>query len=268
MTEILVTGGTGNLGRELVPRLIARGHAVRVLTRRERYGPNGERFVRGDLITGEGLDEAVKDVDAIVHCATGAADSGLRGVISQKATQTTDVDPTARMLERAKALGGSPFVLYISIVGIDRIPIGYYKTKLATERVIEASGLSHTILRTTQWHTLAAELGRRVLRGPVAFVPRGMKSQLLDAGEVAERMVKLFDERPAGRAPDMGGPEVLDLSDIVRSYARAVGKRRPVVGVPLPGKGMAGFRAGYNLTPEHADGRITWAQWLERNVSR
>ena len=98
-------------------------------------------------------------------------------------------------------------------------------------------------------------------------VPTGVRSQLLDPGEVAQRMASLIESGPSGRAADMGGPEVLDFADIARSWLRAKKKSRPVVSVPFPGKAIAGFRAGYNLTPEHKDGRITWEQWLASNVS-
>jgi hypothetical protein len=60
----------------------------------------------------------------------------------------------------------------------------------------------------------------------------------------------------------MGGPEVLDLRAVARTFLRATGRRRPVASLSVPGRAMAGFRAGHNLTPDHADGRITWEQWL------
>src|SRR2546425_12316651 len=110
------------------------------------------------------------------------------------------------MLQTAKQSGGSPYVLYISIVGVDRIPLPYYRAKLDTERVIEQSGLPHTIFRATQFHSLGWEFGRRLDRSPVMMFPRGVSSQLVDQGEVAQRMVELFESRPPGRAADMGGP--------------------------------------------------------------
>lgn len=263
MSELLVTGGTGALGSELVPRLVSRGHTVRVLSRRENPPvPPGVTAVRGDLTTGSGLEEAVAGVDSIVHCASGTGT--IRGIISYKVAKRTDVDATERMLEHAKR-SGSPHVLYISIVGIDKIPLPYYRAKLDTERVIERSGLPYTIFRATQFHSLGWEFGRRLDRSPVVMTPRGARSQLVDQGEVAERMAELMETRPQ-RAPDMGGPEVLEFPSIMRSYLRAVGKRRAVVAVPIPGKAMAGFRAGHNLTPEHADGRITFDEWLARKV--
>lgn len=262
MAEVLVTGGTGNLGRELVPLLVTKGYGVRVLSRRERPNvPTGARAARGDLVTGAGVEDALEGVDVIVHCASGTGT--VRGLLYRSAKRT-DVDATARMLDVAKRNGIQPLVLYISIVGIDRIPLGYYRAKLETESVIKASGLPHTILRTTQWHTLAFDFCERMTRVPLVSVPQGMRAQLLDPAEVAERMSALLDAGPIGMAPEMGGPVALEFDAIVRTYLRATSKRRVVLRIPVPGKTMAAFRAGYNLTPDHADGKVSWKDWLTR----
>jgi len=266
MTQVLVTGGTGDLGRELVPRLVSKGYDVTVLSRRANPPvPAGIRVVQGDLTTGAGLEDALAGAEVIVHCATGSRDTGIRG-LGYKAPKKTDVDPTGRMLDAVKAKGSAPHVVYISIVGVDKIPLGYYRAKLESEQAIERSGLPYSILRTTQWHTLADEFSRRMSLSPVVAVPKGLKSQLLDAGEVADRMAAIVDQGPSQHVPDMGGPEILDMSDVVKSWLEAKGKRRAVLSVPIPGKAATGFAAGHNLTPGHADGRITWDQWLRENV--
>jgi uncharacterized protein YbjT (DUF2867 family) len=266
MAEILVTGGTGALGSELVPRLVTSGYDVRVLSRRENPPiPVGARAVRGDLTTGEGVAEAADGVDIVVHCATGAADNGVRG-LGYRATHRSDVAPTQAMLDIAKK-SGEPRFVYISIVGIDKIPLGYYRGKLDCERAIEASGLPYAILRTTQWHTLAWEFGRRLTVAPVVFVPKGVRGQLLDPSEVADRMVTLIEQGAQGHAPDMGGPVAVGLADAIRGYLRATKKRRPVIEVPVPGRAMRGFREGLNLCLDHADGRITWEEWLRTHAS-
>jgi uncharacterized protein YbjT (DUF2867 family) len=261
VAQVLVTGATGHLGREMVPRLLTKGYGVRMLSRREQPAvPAGARAVRGDLVTGAGIDDAVAGVDIIVHNASGTGT--VRG-LGYRSAKRTDVDATKRLLDAAKRTGSSPYVVYISIVGIDRVPLGYYRAKLETEGVIEASGLLHTILRTTQWHTLAWEFCERLTKFPVVAIPKGLQLQLLDAGEVADRMVALVEAGPAGRAADMGGPKVLDIRDVVRSYLQATGKRRAVVSLPVPGRTIAAFRAGYNLSSDHADGLISWNVWLE-----
>ena len=266
MTQVLVTGGTGDLGRELVPRLVSKGYDVTDLYRRTNPPVQDRiRVVQDDLITGAGLEDALAGAEVIVHCATGSRDTGIRG-LGYKVPKKTDVDPTQRMLEAVKSKGSAPHVVYISIVGVDKIPLGYYRAKLESEQAIERSGLPYSILRTTQWHTLADELSRRLSLSPVVLLPKGLKSQLLDAGEVADRMAAIVDQGPSQHVPDMGGPEVLDMRDVIKGWLKAKGKRRAVLSFPLPGKAVAGFAAGHNLTPGHADGRITWDEWLRENV--
>ena len=155
MSEIVVTGGTGHLGRELVPLLVTAGHNVRVLSRRP--GPN---HVVGDLVTGEGIADAVNGIDVLVHLASGAADNGARG-LGYAASKRSDVDPTERLVQ---LVSPDTHVVYISIVGVDKIPLGYYRAKYECEQIIERSGRPFTILRTTQWHTLPDEFVGRLAK--------------------------------------------------------------------------------------------------------
>jgi uncharacterized protein YbjT (DUF2867 family) len=123
--RVLVTGGTGGLGRELVPRLAAAGHAVRVMSRRTApAGATGE-WARADLVTGDGLDEAVRGVDVVVHAASNALQD----------TRATDVDGTRRLAEACKRAGVAN-LLYVSIVGVDRIGHPYYRAKWDAERAL------------------------------------------------------------------------------------------------------------------------------------
>ena len=240
MTKILVTGGTGILGRRLVP-LLADDADVRVLTRGDST-VEGATMVRGDLETGEGLQAALEGVDVIVHAATAGFDRGK---------PDRDVAATRRLLE---AISGEPHFVYISIVGVDEIPLAYFKAKLATERLVEESGLPWTILRTTQFHDLVLTMLSVLAKAPVAIVPRGIEVQSVDTGEVAERLAALALGEPAGRVPDMGGPRVEGLDDLMRTYLTAVRRRRPVLRLPLPGKTAAAYRAGRHLTPANATG--------------
>ncbi len=251
MQPILVTGGTGTLGRPLVEALTGAGHSLRVLSRRPhaKAGGSAVEWVVGDLGTGEGIARAVQGVRAIVHCATSPR------------TGKVDVGGTRRLLDAARRVG-SPHVVYISIVGVDRVPFRYYKAKLQVERLIEGSGLPWTILRTTQFHDLILSVAQFLTRLPVLPVPRDMEFQPVDVGEVAERLAALALGEPAGRVSDMGGPQVLTVQELASAYLRATGRRRPIVAVPVPGAAARGFREGGHLCPEHADGKRTWAEFL------
>lgn len=247
---ILVTGGTGTLGRPLVQRLEAEGSSVRVLSRRPApAGPDtAGRWATADLKTGRGLDAAVADAEVIVHCATGRGDSGA-----------------ARNLIDAAKRAGRPHLVYISIVGIDQVPVGYYKSKLDVERQVAGAGLPWTVLRATQFHQLILRGCEALARLPVMLVPAGTSFQPVDAAEVAVRLAELATGPAAGRTPDMGGPEVLGAADLARAYLRARGRHRAVLPVWLPGSAFAGYRAGAHLAPGHRAGRVTFAQFLTGN---
>ena len=251
MALVLVTGGTGQLGREVVPLLVSGGHDVRLLSRQDRPSrPDGVEAVRGDVLTGDGLDRAVTGVDVVVHCATSPF----------RRTRRTEVDGTRRLTVAARR--GRPHLLYISIVGVDRHPLPYYKAKWAAEAVIEGAGLPHTILRATQFHSLLDGHLTRLARLPVLPVPRGVRFQPVDAREVATRVVALVGAGPSGRVADMGGPEVRGLDDLARAWASARGHSRRLVGFPIVGRAARAFKQGVHLCPDHKDGTVTWEGWL------
>lgn len=234
-----MTGGTGRLGARVVDRLRQAGHDVRVTSRRT--GPN---LFTVDWKTGAGLAAALDGVDVVVHCASSYRD--------------VDMD---RGLGKAAAEAHVSHLVYISIVGIDRIPIKYYRLKLAAERIVEQSGVPYTIQRATQFHDLVRSALAGLARVPVMLVP-DVSFQSVDVSEVADRLAGLAMAQPAGRVADMGGPEIVKLTDLARQYLWSTGRRRPVVPFRLPGKAFGGLRAGYHLAPDHAVGRITFAGYL------
>ncbi len=258
-STILVTGGTGTLGRLVVPRLRDAGGKVRVLSRRAREAADGVEFTTGDLDTGEGIDAAVAGAEVIVHCA---------------GSQKGDGDK-ARTLVRAASRAGAPHLVNISVVGADRIPVtsradramfGYFGAKLDAERVIAGSGLPWTTLRATQFYDLLLMVARPMARLPVIPVPAGVKFQPVDAGEVAARLAELALGPPAGLVPDLAGPRVYPMAELLRGYLRAVGRRRPLVPFWLPGQAARAVRAGANLAPDRAVGHRTWEDFLTERV--
>ncbi|OKJ96777.1 nucleoside-diphosphate sugar epimerase [Streptomyces sp. CB03234] len=246
MTTILVTGGTGTLGRHVVALLRADGHEVRGLSR------HAEPYAVDLREGGTGLDTALAGVDTVVHCA-----SSLRG----------GDERAARNLIDAARRAGVAHLVHISIVGVDRVPLGYYRSKLAVERLVEESGLGWTVLRATQFHDLVLTLLEAVAKLPVMLLPAGVSDQPVEVTEVAARLAELAVGAPAGRVADMGGPEVRTFPELARAYLRASGRRRPVVGVPLAGKAYRGMRAGGHLTPERAVGKGTFEEFLDRRFS-
>jgi uncharacterized protein YbjT (DUF2867 family) len=251
MSTVLVTGGTGMLGRRVVRALTADGHSVRSLSRSPAEPPvPGADVSIADLSTGAGLTEAVAGTTAIVHCAT-----------DPRSSQVVDVDGTDRLLEAARS-SARPRIIYISIVGVDRIPTTYYRSKLAAEEAIERSGLPWTILRTTQFHQFALDILERIVKLPLVPVPRGWRIQPIDVDEVARRLADAGASEPAGRLPDVGGPEVWSVADLARDRLRGLGRHRPVLEVPVPGAFSAALRSGANLVPDDRTGGCTWREFL------
>jgi len=154
----------------------------------------------------------------------------------------------------------------ISIVGVDRVPYRYYQAKLQAERLIQASGLPWTILRATQFHQLVLLVARGLARLPLVPVPAATSFQPTDAAEVADRLTALAIGPPAGRVPDIGGPQIRTAADLVRTYLRMAGRRRPMLSVHLPGPVFAGYRQGGHLAPDHAVGHRTWEQFLAEDL--
>ncbi|GIG20799.1 nucleotide-diphosphate-sugar epimerase [Cellulomonas chitinilytica] len=251
---VLVTGGTGTLGRALVRTLLDDGRAVRVLSRREPTpaAPQAVDFVTGDLLTGEGVREAVAGVSAVVHCA------------SDPRHPDRDLDAAAQLLLAARA-AQVPHLVYISIVGVDRVPLGYYKIKHEVEDLVENAGVPWTILRATQFHDLVATMLGQLAKAPVVVVPDGLLDQPVDVREVARRLADLARQEPQGRVPDLGGPQVLTVAELARTYLTATGRRRPVWSVPLVLRATP-FRDNGHLAREHAVGRTTFAEWVQQRT--
>ena len=254
MTTVLVTGGTGDLGGALVDRLVKADHAVRIMSRRAGPASGGlmTEWAQASLESGEGLGEAVDGIECVAHCASSPF----------RKTKEADVAGTRRLLEACKTAGVAHF-LYISIVGIDKVPNPYYKHKLAAEKIIEDAGVPYTILRATQFHTLLDRMfSDALLRFPLGAVPAAFKFQTIGTGEVAGRMLELIEAGPSGSAADIGGPEVLDAGEMARSWTKATGRRRLILPLPLFGKIASGFKRGLNCTPDNTYGKITWPDWL------
>jgi uncharacterized protein YbjT (DUF2867 family) len=150
----------------------------------------------------------------------------------------------------------------MSIVGVDRVNLPYYRAKSACEQLVEHSGLPWTIQRTTQFHELIVWMCAIQRWLPVMLMPSGVSFQPIDAGEVAARLADLAGAPPAGRAPDMGGPQICPAVDLARAWTRSRSLRRPVAPVMMIGPGMRGLRDGAHLTPNNTDGRITFDQFL------
>lgn len=264
MSAVLVTGGTGHLGRQVVSLLVAGGHEVRVLARSPGDDPR-VAWVQGDLATGAGVPQAVTGMDAVVHAATWspAARRGyLLPVDLVRTPPDVDVDGTRRLLEEARRANVGHF-LHVSIVGLDRVRLPYARVKLAAEELVRTSDVPWSIVPATAFHWLWHRMLTKQLRLPVWAMPE-LLVQPVDSDDFAAYVVECLGEGPGGDRDDFAGPEVLSLVELGRQFLRASGERRRVVPIPVPErfKQVAGGLAG----PDARHGATTWAQWLERRA--
>jgi len=250
-TPILLTGGTGTLGRLVTPLLRGAGAELRVLSRQRHEPTAGIEYVTGDLLTNEGIAAAVDGAETVVHLA-----GGPKG--DEEAT---------RNLVRAASPAGVQHLVLISVVAADQVPLGYFRAKLGAERAVAESDVPYTTLRAAQFHDLILLVMQKMSKLPVIPAPHGVRLEPVDSGEVAARMVELALDKPAGMVPDLAGPNVYTLADAARAYLQARGKHRPMLRVRMPGKAGRVYRAGGNLAGRGADrGKRTWADFLVERV--
>ncbi|MEU0938177.1 NAD(P)H-binding protein [Embleya sp. NPDC005971] len=250
--SILVTGGTGTLGRLVVPLLRDAGHSVRVLSRSGGAAEEGVEYVTADLVENKGVEAAVAGIHTVLHLAGGPKGD----------------DEAARNLVRAARAADVRHLVYISVIGADRVPLGYFKAKFAAEQAVAESGLPWTTLRAAQFHDLMLTAVDKMTRLPVVPVPGGVRLQPVDVREVAARMVELTLGDPAGLVADLAGPKVYGMRELSRTYLQARGRRRPMMPVRFPGKAGRAYRAGENLTLQGATvGTRTWEDFLAERVT-
>jgi uncharacterized protein YbjT (DUF2867 family) len=257
--KILITGGTGGLGRELVRAAEAAGHTVRVGSRGAAPAdlPAGREWARMDVESGAGVREALVAVNAVIHAAS-----------DPKRHAAVDVQGTRRLIEAAREVGLG-HVVYVSIVGIDQVPFPYYRSKLQAERIVAESGVPYSILRATQFHSLINGMLAGMARVPLVMpVPTTFRVESVDTGETAERLVHAVRDGPGGRLPDFGGPRVQTFGEMAPPWKAARGVRKPTVHLPLPGALAAAIRAGKGTLVDGERGTVTWEEWLRGSISQ
>jgi len=256
MTKVLVTGGVGMLGSKVVKELTETGYSVRIMSRKRQPTNllSTTEWAQADLETGQGVANAVAGIDVVVHAASSPF----------KHTRQIDVEGTRLLLEQAR-VAGVAHVIYVSIVGIDRIPYSYYRAKLAAEELVRNSGIPWSLFRATQFHYLVDLFFQAATKVPlVTLLPTDLQCQSIAESEVASRVCEIVVAGPRGRLADLGGPEVLTTGEMLHSWLKLRGMHRRVLPLHLPGKVAQGFRRGYNTCPDQpVRGRITWTEWVQ-----
>ncbi len=252
--RVVVTGGRGALGSQVMSALSAMGHEAVSASRRSGV----------DVASGAGLDRVLDGAEAVVHTAD---------TVNPRSYAAVTLGGTRHVLDAAARQDTPPHVVTISIVGVDHHPYSYYRAKRGAEELVERSDQPATLVRATQFHSLAALFARLGRIGPIAMGLRGMQLQPVDIGWVGRRLAEIaVGPRPDGpaRGPDLTGPDRFDLTELTRLVSEHAGRTPPrILALPAYGAIMTAFVDGAILPgPDAEIGGERFAQWLARQPKR
>jgi uncharacterized protein YbjT (DUF2867 family) len=208
--KIVVIGGTGLIGSKTVPILRQGGHEVTAAS--PKSGINS--------ITGEGLKEAMAGAQAVIDLANSPS-------FEDKAVLEF-FETSGRNLLAAEAAAGVRHHVALSIVGIDRSDNGYFRAKVAQEKLIKSSGIPYTVIRSTQFLEFLGGIADSSAAGNTIRISPGM-FQPIAADDVASIVAEVAVAAPRNGIVEIGGPERAPLNEIVARYLKAVGDLREVV---------------------------------------
>jgi uncharacterized protein YbjT (DUF2867 family) len=232
---ILVTGGTGNLGIELIPQLATRGIPIRVITRdrdraRQRLG-DAPQFVQGDARNAQTLAAALEGVDAVVSAMTGFGPGGL-------GPKAVDYEANLNLIRAGEAAGVRRFVLVSMYGAAAEHPMELARMKFRAEEALRASRLEWVIVRPNAFMELWAEIagGPIIKEGKATVFGRGDNPINFNSVKDVARFIEvaLFDTDLSRTILAVGGPENLTFNQLVSQIERAAGRKAVVRHVPLP----------------------------------
>lgn len=211
-----------------------------------------------DLESGSGVAEALAGADVVVDCVEGRSPKATKGF----------ADAGERLLDAARMQGVRKAVL-LSIINCDQVRLAYQRSKAEKELRYARADLETVVVRTTQFHSLLAEVfsaGSRVRLIPVI---KGARFQTISPSEAAAALLEeALADRPAEphRVRTVGGPEILTMRSMGETWQKATHGRGKVIELPLPGSMGKYLRGGQNVIPEQTFGRETFSAWLAKNA--
>lgn len=245
--KLLVVGGTGRIGSKVVDRLRAAGHAVVVAAPSTGI----------DVLTGEGLDAAMRDTEVVVDLANSPS--------FEDTAVLSFFETAGRTLLAAANRAGVSHHVALSVVGTDKLAAsGYFRGKIAQERLIRESGLGYTIIHSTQFFEflpgiLQSAAGSGSLRLPTALV------QPIAAEDVADAVVRVALRPPVNGVVEIAGPERASMAAWAQRYLEATGDARTVVGDPQAAYFGAQLQDDTLVPGGPAwTGAVGFAQWLRQ----
>jgi uncharacterized protein YbjT (DUF2867 family) len=249
--RILLTGGTGTLGSITDQKLKDDGFRVRIMSRQP---PKSSERLSGewavaDLTSGDGVSQAVEGVDWIIHAASSPFPSSMEL-------------NAARNLLQAAQQNQIRHLVYISILGVDRIDFSYYQSKSEVEKLIKSSGLDYSIIRSAQFHTFVESILAALTKLPIVPLPKDWRFQSISPKDVADHLVGIIHGGPIHGTRRIAGPEILTLREMLTAWQQVFETHKPVLSVPMPGGLSKGFSRGDNTDPSLAIEGETWRQYL------
>jgi uncharacterized protein YbjT (DUF2867 family) len=244
--KIVVIGGTGLIGSKTVAILRQHGHEV--VAASPKSGVN--------TITGEGVKEVVAGAQVVIDLANSPS-------FEDKAVLEF-FETSGRNLLPAEAAAGVRHHVALSIVAIDRTDNGYFRAKLAQEKLIEASGIPYTMIRATQFMEFLGGIADSSADGNIVRLPPCL-FQPIAADDVASIVAEVALAAPRGGIVEIAGPERAPFNGIVARYLKAVGDPREVVRDP-EARYWGGRVEERSLVPlgEARLGHIGLDEWLRR----
>jgi uncharacterized protein YbjT (DUF2867 family) len=246
--KIVVIGGTGLIGSKTVAILRQGGHGV--VAASPQTGIN--------TITGEGLKEAIAGTQVVVDLANSPS-------FEDKAVLEF-FETSGRNLLAAEAAAGVRHHVALSIVGTDRTPDnGYFRAKVAQEKLVEASGIPYTIVRATQFLEFLGTIANSSTDGNMIRLSHGL-FQPIAADDVAAIVADVALAKPRNGIVEIAGPERAPFNEIVARYLKAIGDPREVVSDP-EARYWGGRVEEHSLVPlsDARLGRIGLDEWLRRS---
>src|ERR1700737_979005 len=248
--KIVVIGGTGLIGSKVVEKLKQKGHEA--IAAAPNTGVN--------TITGEGLKEAVAGAQLVIDLANSPS-------FEDKAVLEF-FETSGRNLLAAEAAAGIRHHVALSIVGTDRTDNGYFRAKVAQEKLIKTSGIPFTIIRSTQFLEFLGGIAASSTDGNIVRLSPGL-FQPIAADDVAAIVADVALAAPRNGIVEIAGPERAPFNEIVARYLKAVGDPREVVRDP-EARYWGGRVEERSLVPlgEARLGRIGFNEWLRRAQSK
>lgn len=221
------------------------------------HPPVGVHVTLADLQTGQGLADALTDVDAVIDCSNIATNSESKASRFFAAAH--------RNLMQAREGAQPVHFVVLSIVGARAVPMPYYKAKVAQERLWSAEP-NVTLVRSTQFHQFAGQMLQRMGLGPLAVIPN-MRVQPIAAESAANVLVSIAEEGPTATTHEIGGPQEENLVEMARLLIKAGrSTRRFVLPTPIPGGAGRAIRDGALLSQEASTHGPNFDDWLAREL--